>query len=167
MKILNEKKEYERFLKFAFVGITGTIVDFGAMNFLMLVFHLPLVWAQGISFSLGVLNNFLWNRYWTYPDSRSKNTAQQFIQFGLINIVGILIRTPLIGWFDRTIFRVLNNAALPLPIANYIISQNLALALSIFIVLFWNYFANRFWTYNDVRVSVNQNHITEENNKNQ
>lgn len=150
MKFLSEKQERERFLKFSFVGFTGTFVDFGAMNLLRLVFNLPLVWAQGISFSLGVLNNFLWNRFWTYPDSRSKNASHQFIQFLLINFVGILVRTPLIAWIDRFILKSLNNFTINFPVENFVLSQNLALAISIFIILFWNFFANRLWTYNDV-----------------
>jgi len=31
-----------------------------------------------------------------------------------------------------------------------VISQNLALAISIIIVSFWNFFANRYWTYGNV-----------------
>jgi putative flippase GtrA len=39
-----------------------------------------------------------------------------------------------------------------LPIKKYILSQNLALTISIVIILFWNFFANRYWTYNDVPI---------------
>ena len=30
------------------------------------------------------------------------------------------------------------------------LGSNIAQAISIGIVLFWNYFANRYWTYNDI-----------------
>ncbi len=159
MKIINDRQERQRFLKFAFVGVTGTIVDFGIMNLLRIVFQFPLIWAQGISFMIAVVNNFIWNRFWTYPDSRSKDTAFQFLQFVLINIVGILVRTPLITWLDRGIGKMLNIFPLNFNIENYIISQNLALAMSIFIILFWNYFANRFWTYSDALKSADKGRI--------
>jgi putative flippase GtrA len=154
MSLIADKQERIRFLKFSFVGVTGTIVDFGVMNLMSLVFHLPLLWAQAISFTIAVVNNFLWNRYWTYPDSRSKRAPQQLIQFVLINLVGILVRTPLISWLNNLILKALNNAAIRLPVENFVISQNAALAVSILIILFWNFFANRYWTYGDVPIGT-------------
>jgi len=150
MSVINSKRERVRFLKFSFVGLTGTIVDFGVMNLLRLVFNVPLVWAQVVSFICAVFNNFLWNRYWTYPKSRSRKATKQLIQFFIINIIGILIRTPLVPWFNDRILSLLNNLDLSLPFNYFIISQNLALALSILLITFWNYFANRYWTYNNI-----------------
>ena len=151
MSLLKNKQERIRFLKFAFVGVTGSIVDFGLLNLLRLVFGLDLVWAQAISFTVAVFNNFLWNRFWTYPDSRSKKTSHQLIQFFIINIVGILIRTPLISWLDKLILTSLDKLAWELPVEDFVLSQNLALAISIGIIMLWNYFANRYWTYSDVK----------------
>ena len=160
MSLLNSKQERIRFLKFAFVGVTGTIVDFGIMNLMRLVVGVPLIWAQAISFSVAVVNNFLWNRYWTYPDSRSKAPHRQLLQFVLINMVGIIVRTPLVTWFDKVILSLLDKNSISLPLDNYVISQNLALAGAVAIVLLWNFFANRYWTYSDVpkedSFSVNQ-----------
>jgi putative flippase GtrA len=157
MSFIADKQERLRFLKFSFVGVTGTIVDFGVMNLMSLVFHLPLLWAQAISFTIAVVNNFLWNRYWTYPDSRSKRPPQQLIQFVLINLAGILVRTPLISWLNNFILGALNNATIRLPLENYVISQNAALAVSILLILFWNFFANRYWTYGDVPIGADNN----------
>jgi hypothetical protein len=39
---------------------------------------------------------------------------------------------------------------LNLPLENFVVSQNIALAFSILIVMLWNYFANRYWTYSNV-----------------
>lgn len=150
MSLLSSKRERIRFIKFAFVGFTGTIVDFGILNLLRIVFEMPIAWAQGISFTCAVINNFIWNRYWTYPESRSKGAPKQLIQFFIINIFGILIRTPLIPWLDEKIIEFLQNTNVQLPLQASIISQNLALAIAILIVTFWNFFANRYWTYNNI-----------------
>jgi putative flippase GtrA len=152
MSLITSKKERIRFLKFSFVGITGTIVDFGIMNLLRLVFEVPLVWAQAISFICAVINNFLWNRHWTYPESKSRSAHKQLAQFFIINIIGIAIRTPLVPWFNDIISELLRNNNWKIPLSNKVISQNLALAISIGIVTLWNYFANRYWTYNNVPV---------------
>ena len=154
MSFITNKQERIRFLKFAFVGVTGTVVDFGLMNLLRLAFDIPLIWAQAISFTVAVVNNFLWNRFWTYPESRSKAAHQQLIQFVLINVVGIVVRTPLITWLDRVILELLDRSALDLPLENFVISQNLALALSVGVIMLWNFFANRYWTYSDVPVGA-------------
>ena len=155
MRFIANKQEQKRFLKFSFVGVTGTIVDFGVMNLANLVFNIPLLSAQAISFTIAVINNFLWNRYWTYPESRSKKAPKQLLQFVIINLIGLFIRTPLISWLNNLILNVLKNASLNIRVENFVISQNLALAISILIILFWNFFANRFWTYNDVPVGTN------------
>ncbi len=150
MSIFTSKNERVRFLKFAFVGFTGALVDFGILNLLRVVFKMPLIWAQAISFTVAVINNFTWNRFWTYPDSRTKKVSNQLFQFFIINTIGILIRTPLISWLDKLLFQLIQNLNWTLPLDNYIVSQNLALAISIFIIMLWNYFANRYWTYADV-----------------
>lgn len=154
MSLATEKRERIRFLKFSIVGVTGAVVDFGILNLLSLVFKIPLVWSQGISFVCAVINNFLWNRYWTYPESRSADAKKQLIQFFIISIIGIGIRTPMVPWLNHVILGILEKNQLSLPIANNVISQNLALAISIIIILLWNYFANRYWTFKDVPIEA-------------
>jgi len=75
------RNEFKRFAKFLVVGTTGFIVDFGVFNLLLKTLNFPPVLAQAISFTLAAINNFLWNRYWTYPDSRSKPILGQFGMF--------------------------------------------------------------------------------------
>ena len=154
MRFLTDNEERHRFYKFLVVGVTGTVVDFGVMNLLVLLMNVSLVWAQGISFTAAVVNKFLWNRFWTYPDSRSKKVPMQILQFALLSIIGIFIRTPLITWLNRIILNFLNASSLALPIENVIISKNLALAVTIAIILFWNFFSNRYWTYGDVPIGA-------------
>ncbi|MCZ2289154.1 MAG: hypothetical protein LC138_09995, partial [Anaerolineales bacterium] len=62
---------------------------------------------------------------------------------------GLLIRTPIIGTMEG----LLGDWAARLGVqakTAVIIGHNAALALAIGIVMLWNYFANRYWTYNDV-----------------
>lgn len=161
MRVLTEKSERIRFLKFAVVGVTGTIVDFGIMNLLTLVFHLPLNISQAISFIAAVINNFLWNRYWTYPESREASAPRQLSQFFLINLIGILVRTPLVTYLNQLILSNLGERETVLSLQPSVISQNLSLAISISIILLWNYFANRYWTYGDIPSGKPQEDIIE------
>ena len=148
--LLNNKKERIRFYKFLAVGIISSIVDFGLMNIFTLIFKLPLVSAQAISFIIAVINSFLWNHYWTYPESRTKSPIQKFLQFLVVNIIGIGIRTLSIPWFDKIIFRFLTNKNIDLLLSKQVVSQNLFLAIAVVIVMMWNFFINRIWTFNDI-----------------
>src|SRR5512140_2755720 len=94
------RKELTRFSRFLVVGLTCCVVDFGVFNLLLKALSFPPVLAQAISFSLAAVNNFLWNRYWTYPDSRSKPILRQFGMFFVLNGIGLAIRTPIFWLFS-------------------------------------------------------------------
>ena len=147
--IFNSAEERTRFYKFAIVGAIGTVVDFGVFNLLNIAFGLVPIYAQAISFAAAVFNNFMWNRHWTYPESRSKKVHHQMLQFGLINVAGLIIRTPIIGGLEHPLGVFVTRFGVRQAAADGI-GENLALAIAIGIVMLWNYFANRYWTYNDV-----------------
>lgn len=149
--ILTDKKERTRFLRFAVVGAIGAVVDFGILN-LLLALNVSYLVSATISFIAAVLNNFTWNRFWTYPDSRSKPISTQLTQFAVINVIGIGIRIPLLAVLENFLIR---QAVRFIPEGIWILSaetlaQNLGLVIAILVVMLWNFFANRLWTYNDV-----------------
>jgi putative flippase GtrA len=149
--ILTNPRERTRFIRFAIVGVIGAVVDFGVMNLLVNVFSAPLVLAGTISFIAAVLSNFIWNRYWTYPDSRSKPIVRQWIEFMVVNAIGLVIRVPVLALVKPVISILI--AHLPFEFPNFsleFISDNLTLAIAVVIVMFWNFFVNRYWTYSDV-----------------
>ncbi len=153
MSIFTNPRERTRFGRFLVVGLIGFGVDFGVENLLHRVFGvLPFNIAGGISFICAVLSNFFWNRIWTYPDSRSKPLRNQLIQFTLVNAVGLLlIRLPILTFLEpaltKLFFRLSDNY---LSIPPDAIGEWVTLGIAVVIVLFWNFFVNRYWTYNDV-----------------
>ena len=157
------RKEFKRFTKFLVVGVTGFIVDFGIFNLLLRALNFPPVLAQAISFTSAAINNFIWNRYWTYPDSRSKPILRQFGMFFVLSVIGLLIRTPIFALFSGPMVALvetmqsgvfaglINFVTGTLHISIEQLGLNLALAVAVLVVLFWNFFANRFITYSDVK----------------
>lgn len=168
------EKEAERFFKFAVVGAIGFIVDFGIFNLSLRPFELMLAngtavneffvglgldneqtislartFASTLSFIAAIVSNFLWNRYWTYPDSRSRSIRQQLAQFTVVSVAGIIIRVPIIVYTHSTFTKLVANVAALEPYSVRI-GDNLALVLAVIVVMFWNFFVNRYWTYNDV-----------------
>ena len=98
--ILAANKERVRFLKFATVGALGAAIDFGVMNLMTHLFGLKLVYAGTISFLCAVISNFTLNRYWTYPDSRSRHILHQLGMFVLVNAAGIGFRIPTLHFLE-------------------------------------------------------------------
>ncbi len=152
MSIIVNQNERRRFIRFLFVGLIGYFIDFGLFNILSVFFHVLPVIASVISFTAAVTSNFIWNRFWTYPDSRSKPLIQQLLQFGFINTIGLIIRTPLFAYLERNFPIMIAKINLPHlwffdPI---FLGHNLALAFAVIVVMFWNFYINRYLTYNDV-----------------
>ena len=138
-------KEAERFVKFLIVGTIGFVVDFGTLTFLIEVVGLPTLVANTISFSAAVISNFTLNRFWTYPDSRSKRISVQLVQFAAVNIVGLVLNNSILWLLESPFDSLLLDFNITL-IRGYIPAKMVATIA----VLFWNFFVNRYWTYNDV-----------------
>jgi putative flippase GtrA len=148
--IVLDKREHIRFVKFAIVGAIGSVVDIGVMNLMTQVFHLRLVLGGSISFVCAVINNFIGNRYWTYPDSRSKPLYRQLGMFFIVNAIGIGIRIPILKYLEPPLAIQFENIAhLSLETADAL-AKNATLIFAIGVVMLWNFFVNRYWTYNDI-----------------
>lgn len=149
--IITNGQERTRFIRFLVVGTIGAVVDFGVMNLLVKFFSMPLVWAGTISFICAIISNFFWNRYWTYPDSRSKPIVRQLVEFSIVSVIGLAIRVPILALLEPITYALFSSLPFDLPFFTAeFLSDNLTLAIAIVIVLFWNFFVNRYWTYKDV-----------------
>ncbi len=150
--LITNERERGRFLRFAVVGIIGAVIDFGMMNLLVNFAHATLVAAGTISFICAILSNFLWNRYWTYPDSRSKPVIRQLAEFAVVNVMGLAIRVPILALLEPRLLKLLQALPFQIPIFTPdFLADNITLAIAVIIVMFWNFFVNRYWTYSDVK----------------
>ena len=154
-----KRKEAKRFIKFSIVGALGATIDIGVLNLLIFGFGWTSVagklLANVISTSLAIVSNFTWNRLWTYPESRERKKRVQLVQFTLVNCVGLAINTGIFYLTDHYLYIPLLNSATFSPGGHFLLApiqpEDLAIQLAkltaIGIVLFWNFGANRLWTY--------------------
>jgi putative flippase GtrA len=139
------RKEVKRFVKFAMVGAAGSITDFTVLNVLIQAFGAPLVLANTASFIAAVMQNFSLNRRWTFPESRGRQAGGQLASFVLVSVIGLGI--------NQIVFLTLHHFWEQLFMAawgdnvGFILSYNVAKLFAIGVVLFWNFSANRLWTY--------------------
>lgn len=164
-----KSKEVERFMKFAFVGGIGAVVDFSTLFVLQTTLLKPsppnerlnVLIATTFAFLAAVTSNFIWNRFWTYPDSRSRSVRRQIAQFTFVNAIGWGMRTLWISIMFVPIGRALTPTFIALVTniqPEYVptvetsakVGTFAAQFVALFFVMLWNFFANRYWTYNDV-----------------
>ncbi len=125
-------------IKFLIVGASGTLIDY-----LVLILLKSLNWqtlfANTLSFSAGLVNNYTWNSRWTFIDNFRHPSLEQFTQFTIISLVGLGLNTAIVLLLETIMGKILG-----MPKAGYIPAKAFATA----VVLFWNYLANRRWTFN-------------------
>lgn len=128
-----------RFTRFLTVGAIGTGLDFSALTLLKLA-GLPTLIANSLSFTAGLVNNFTWNRLWTFRDNLHADWRRQLMQYTLVSLIGLALNDTLVLSLEDILGMMLD-----LPGWGYLPAKVVATG----VVVFWNYFANRMWTFND------------------
>ncbi|MBC8098857.1 MAG: GtrA family protein [Armatimonadetes bacterium] len=162
----SKSKEIERFLRFAVVGVTGAMIDIGLVYVLQAtrlppINQLNVALVNIIAFTCAVISNFIWTRMWVYPESRSKSVRRQLVQFAFISVVGGVGRTTWVMATHMAAGVLLLPLALPFiqlvrrnyvpgPLASQKLGSLASMLVAMVFVMLWNFFANRYWTYNDV-----------------
>jgi dolichol-phosphate mannosyltransferase len=91
-----------RFIRFAFVGLTGLLVDMGVLYILYNNLNLGLTRSAIVAAELAIINNFFWNDRWTFRDlsrqQRSwRQTLKRLVKFNLICLMGLILKILLLN----------------------------------------------------------------------
>lgn len=153
----SKRQELVRFLKFCVVGTIGTVIYFGLFNLLYNVLDLHQVLSAVVSNSAAVVNNYTWSRFWVYPETRHQHGARKFGQFVVVSAIAVGLNTTILWATDHWLLGeggLLDGLVAPiatwLDVEHSVLSSNGAAVVATGIVLFWNFFANRMWTFRDV-----------------
>lgn len=130
MNDLFRRRVVRQFIKFALVGASSTIIDWGIFYLLNLIFGVYYLTAKVLSFAVAVVNSFIWNRRWTFRSTDS-NRSKEFTKFLVIALVGLSLNA-LIMYLAISIFHT---------------RKIVGLVLSTGVVTFWNFLANKFYTF--------------------
>ena len=133
----SSNKEIERFSRFLAVGAVGTLLDFSLLTLLKLA-GLPTLLANSLSFTAGLVNNFTWNRLWTFGDAIQPDWRRQLVQFTAVSLVGLALNNLIVLSLEGIFGTMLNQ-----PDWGYLPAKVIATG----VIVFWNYFANRMWTF--------------------
>jgi len=130
-----------QFVRFGMVGILNTLIDVLTLNILLWRFpthnaNLLLIY-NSLAYTLGALNSFSLNKYWTFKQKRS-TTGGEIVRFAIINVTGILCN-------DITIW-VVARILHPL-ISSNILWANVSKLSAIAVTFLVSYFGMRLWVF--------------------
>lgn len=86
------KKGFWHFVKFQCVGVVNFFVDLGVFTLLHTVIGVNAVPSNIVSYSCGVINSFVLNRYWTFK-VKLKFFSLDFLKFIFVNLVSLGVNT--------------------------------------------------------------------------
>lgn len=120
-----------QFVKFCMVGVLNTMVSFGVYAMLTRYALLDPLAANAIAFVIAVTISFILNKMWTFSDM-SATYVRQYYRFFVISGIGLVI-SELIIFTLHKMFHVFDITAF---------------IISVVVVMFWNFGANKSWTFN-------------------
>lgn len=134
----------KRFLKFGTVGASGTVVNIGVLYFAQEhIFHavlqneIRLNLSLALAIFLATLNNFFWNRLWTWSDRVQHQHRPWLSQFGQYTLA---------CWLSIALQVVFTN--LLAPHFYYQIANLIAIGLTSVL----NFVLNDVWTFGRVKL---------------
>jgi len=126
--------------KFGVVGASNTAIDFGILNFFILLTGATTGWLfiafKAISFTVAVVNSYLWNKFWSFKKEDVKNVEKEFFQFLAISVIGVLLNV--------SVASGINNILGPLGTITPARWANIAAAVATITVLTWNFVGYKF-----------------------
>ncbi len=117
-----------RFFRFLLVGGVCTLIDFVLFYILHIIIQCDLIPSNIASYGTGLACAFFINRYWTFADSQHRTRLQFWVSL-LLGYFGLILNTAII-WILEDDMHVM-----------------LAKCIAVFIVVFYNYFGNKWLVF--------------------
>jgi len=138
---LLQRQALRQFVKFCIVGASSFTINFALLYLLHRQFHLHVIAANTIAFMVAVTNGYVWNRRWTFKAVGLRRQREQYAMFVGVNVVGLGLNTAIVAG----VLRLLTGSWSPrhTPGSQLLAATVVATA----VVVFWNFYANRHWTF--------------------
>jgi putative flippase GtrA len=93
-------------LRFGLVGALNTAVDMGTFFALVRLGHWHAAGAQGVSYTCGLCNSYLWNRYLTFQ-RRNRPHLAEIVRFATVNGLSYAVSEGLLFLLERQAWSLL------------------------------------------------------------
>jgi dolichol-phosphate mannosyltransferase len=116
--------------KFLLVGLSGYVVNLAVFTFSLKVLSVHHIAAATIAFGVAVMNNFWWNRHWTFAAGKG-HAGFQAARFFAVSVTAFVIQV----------------AILELLITSAGMAKVLAQAVSLVLATPVNFVGNKLWSF--------------------
>lgn len=129
-----------KFIKFAVVGASGAVIDFGLTALCKGFFGIPELLSNAIGFTVAATSNYFLNRVWTWR-STSKEVGIEYAKFFFVSLVGL-------GLNSLIVFLLKDTSIVP-RFVDTTLDWNfwVAKVVATGIVMVWNFVANNLFTF--------------------
>jgi dolichol-phosphate mannosyltransferase len=128
---LRKPGNWLQLIKFGMVGCSGFVINL-AVYTVLLHLGVPYLLAAAGAFCVAVLNNFCWNRVWTFRhEARGSHAGFQAARFFVVSVVAFLCNAALLAAFVE------------LGGLGKIVSQLIAVTL----VMPLSFLGNKYWSF--------------------
>ena len=129
--------------KFGLIGIANTVIDLGIYNLFIFMSDISSGYLIAVfkSFSVlaAIVNSYIWNKFWSFEKKETGNVGEEFTQFLLISLVGLLLNVGITAF-------VVNVIGTPAGMAEKTWANIGGLTASI-LVLTWNFIGYKFFVF--------------------
>lgn len=84
-----EKSVFQQLERFAVVGGTAFLIDYGIMILLTEVFHINYLMSSCISFCISVIYNYVLSVCWVFNVDEEKGHVEKFAAFMILSVIGL------------------------------------------------------------------------------
>lgn len=119
-----------KFIRFALVGVSGLVIDFGLTYVTKERLKLNKYLANSIGFFGAATSNFFLNRHWTFANTNPDVTGQ-YVKFIGFAVIGLAINSIIVWWMTEKMKK------------NFYLSKGVATV----IVTSWNFISNFLFTF--------------------
>ncbi len=131
MQKIIDSVHVRQFIKFGIVGLGNTVIDFGIFTLGTRLLHLQYLLANTLSWICAVFFSFSLNKYWTFRSLDATAIHRQYFKFFIVSLISLLISLALLSYL----------------IGQLGMQDLVAKGATIVVVMFWNFFMNKFWTF--------------------
>ena len=96
----NKVAELWKAAKFALVGVSNTLIDYGVFALLAQLFSVNIYLSQVISYSCGIINSYVLNRSWTFR-AKEGFFSPALLRFLVLNLCMLGVSTALLALYVR------------------------------------------------------------------
>jgi putative flippase GtrA len=129
--------------RFVVVGLSNTLVSLAFYALFAHVFHVPKIPANAIAYFLGIVNSFLWNKFWTFGARDSGRGWREFGFFFLVNVPPWAV--------NIVVFTVLN---VSVKSGSLLIGEAETFAAALVAVV-WNFLGSRYLAFRHTALKKN------------